>query len=102
VRTGCWSTARRRYFRLNGEDSDARTTKGRVGTPAWLALSCGRSPYFIPPRRILSCFIFTKGYEGNGIGEGVRFGLLIGLFMFIPMAIDQFVVYPITGELAMI
>lgn len=24
--------------------------------------------------------IFAKGYEGNGIGEGVRFGLLLGFF----------------------
>ena len=25
------------------------------------------------------CLIFIKGYEGKGIGEGVRFGLLIGI-----------------------
>lgn len=50
----------------------------------------------------LFCLIFTKGYEGKGIGEGIRYGLLIGLFMSVPMALDQFVVYPITAELAAI
>ncbi len=25
-------------------------------------------------------FVFSKGYEGKGIGEGVRFGLYIGIF----------------------
>ena len=50
----------------------------------------------------LFCLIFTKGYEGKGIGEGIRYGLLIGLFFSIPMAVDQFIVYPITAELAAI
>lgn len=50
----------------------------------------------------LFCKIFVKGYENRGIGEGVRYGLLIGLFMSIPMAIDQYVVYPITPALAAI
>jgi hypothetical protein len=50
----------------------------------------------------LFCLIFTKGYEGKGIGEGVRYGLLIGLLYSTPMAVDQFVVYPITAELAAI
>lgn len=26
-------------------------------------------------------FIFTRHYEGRGIGEGMRFGLMIGLFL---------------------
>lgn len=29
---------------------------------------------------ILFCYIFLQGYEGKGVGEGVRFGLLMGLF----------------------
>jgi hypothetical protein len=34
---------------------------------------------------LLFVYIFTKGYEGKpGVGEGVRFGLLIGLFMQLP------------------
>jgi len=28
------------------------------------------------------CFIFTKGYEKKGIGEGIRYGLLIGFLYY--------------------
>ena len=49
----------------------------------------------------LFCYIFTKGYEGKGIGEGVRYGLLMGIFITIPMSIDNFVVYPLPGSLAL-
>lgn len=48
----------------------------------------------------LFCYIFTKGYEGRGIGEGMRYGLLMGLFLAIPTAVDQYVVYPLTSNLA--
>ncbi len=48
----------------------------------------------------LFCRIFVWGYKGNGVAEGIRFGLLIGLFMSIPMALDQYAVYPITPALA--
>jgi hypothetical protein len=48
----------------------------------------------------LFCRLFVGGYEGKGIGEGVRFGLLAGLFFTIPMALDQYVLYPITPALA--
>ena len=47
------------------------------------------------------CYIFTKGHEGKGITEGVRFGVLMGLFLSIPMAVDQYVVFPISGNLAL-
>jgi hypothetical protein len=50
----------------------------------------------------LFCRLFVGGYEGKGIGEGVRFGLLAGLFMAIPLALDQYVIYPITPALAVI
>lgn len=34
---------------------------------------------------LLFVYIFTKGYEGKpGVGEGARFGLLIGLFIQLP------------------
>jgi hypothetical protein len=46
------------------------------------------------------CYIFTKGYEGRGIMEGVRYGTLMGLFMSVPMAFESFAVYPITMNLA--
>jgi hypothetical protein len=31
-------------------------------------------------------FIFTKGYEGKGIGEGIRYGLYTGIWLSIGMA----------------
>lgn len=50
----------------------------------------------------LFCAIFTRGYEGKGIAEGLRYGLLIGLFVALPMAVNQYVVYPVTSNLALI
>ena len=46
------------------------------------------------------CYIFTKGYEGKGIMEGVRFGFLMGLFMSVPMAFDSWVIYPLPLNMA--
>ena len=34
--------------------------------------------------------------------EGVRYGTFIGLMMAGPMAIDQYVIYPVPGNVAMI
>jgi hypothetical protein len=48
------------------------------------------------------CYIFTRGYEGKGIMEGVRFGFLIGLLMAGPMAIDPHVIYPVPADVATI
>jgi hypothetical protein len=48
----------------------------------------------------LFCKIFTVGYENKGVMEGVRFGLLLGLFFSIPAAMDQYVVYPVTEAIA--
>jgi len=31
-------------------------------------------------------FIFSKGYEGNGVAEGARYGLYIGIWMSLGMA----------------
>ena len=51
---------------------------------------------------LLFCYIFTLGYEGKGVMEGVRYGALIGLFFAIPSSVDHYVIYPLTGELAVI
>ena len=51
---------------------------------------------------LLFCYIFTLGYEGKGVMEGVRYGALIGTMVSIPMSVDHYVIYPLTGELAMI
>jgi ABC-type multidrug transport system permease subunit len=48
----------------------------------------------------LFCYIFTKGYEGKGVAEGVRYGLLMGIFVSAPISVDNFVVYPLPGNLA--
>jgi ABC-type multidrug transport system permease subunit len=41
------------------------------------------------------CFIFTRGYENKGIGEGVRYGIYMGLFFMTVQAFDAYVVYPL-------
>ena len=46
-------------------------------------------------------FIFSKGYEGKGIREGVRYGLYIGLWLSIPMAYGSYASLPIPYSLAL-
>ncbi len=46
------------------------------------------------------CYVFTKGYEGRGVAEGVRYGLWLRLLVGIPNAMDQFWVYPVPADLA--
>lgn len=45
-----------------------------------------------------TAFVFTRGYEGKGIGEGVRFGLLIGL-LFAPGHLIMYAVQPLPAQL---
>jgi hypothetical protein len=52
---------------------------------------------------IMSLFftlIFSKGYEGKGVSEGVRYGLYVGLLMATPMAYASYATYPIPYALA--
>jgi hypothetical protein len=44
--------------------------------------------------------IFSKGYEGRGVTEGLRFGAYVGMMVAIPMAYDSFAVYPLPYSLA--
>jgi hypothetical protein len=60
----------------------------------WIMMLTGLGVLF------LFCYIFTKGHEGKGIGEGIRYGALIGTLVSLPTAIDAYVIYPITVELA--
>jgi len=48
-------------------------------------------------------YIYHKGYEGKGsaIAEGLRFGLVIGLFTAIPMAVWLYVMYPLPLNLSL-
>lgn len=50
---------------------------------------------------VLFTYIFTKGYEGRGVMEGVRFGLLVGLLVSIPMAYGTYMSIPIPYYLAL-
>lgn len=46
-------------------------------------------------------FIFSKGYEGKGILEGVRYGLYIGIWMSIGMAYGTYAMIAIPDSLAL-
>ena len=46
----------------------------------------------------LFTYIFIKGYENKGIAEGVRYGIIIGLFANIP-AFYAYAMYPVTFSL---
>jgi hypothetical protein len=48
----------------------------------------------------LFVYIFAKGYEGRGIMEGVRYGLIIGVFFSLPMSLGTYVTQPITAGIA--
>ena len=48
----------------------------------------------------LFVLIFTKGYEGKGLLEGIRFGLLLGVLMSGVTILQQYVVYPVPFSLA--
>jgi hypothetical protein len=46
-------------------------------------------------------FIFSRGYEGKGLLEGVRFGLYIGVWMGIGFAYGTYAMIPIPYSLAL-
>jgi hypothetical protein len=46
-------------------------------------------------------FIFSKGYEGKGVAEGVRYGLYIGIWMSIGMAYGTYAMIAIPYSLAL-
>lgn len=48
----------------------------------------------------LFVYIFIKGYENKGIIEGVRYGIIIGLFMNVIGMFSQYVMYPIPFSLS--
>jgi hypothetical protein len=43
----------------------------------------------------LFTYIFVKGYENKGIAEGVRYGIIIGLFANIPYAFYEYAMFPL-------
>jgi uncharacterized PurR-regulated membrane protein YhhQ (DUF165 family) len=44
---------------------------------------------------LLFTYIFVKGREGKGIAEGIRYGLVIWLFVSVPMNVSMWVLLPI-------
>lgn len=49
---------------------------------------------------VLFCYIFTRGYEGKGVMEGVRYGAVIGVLMGFPFSYESYMIYPIPLSLA--
>ncbi len=49
---------------------------------------------------LLFCYIFTRGYEGKGAMEGVRYGALIGVFSGFTYSYETYVTFPIPLDLA--
>jgi hypothetical protein len=45
--------------------------------------------------------IFSKGYEGGGIVEGVRYGFYVGMMMAVPMAYGSYGAMPIPYSFAL-
>ena len=50
---------------------------------------------------LLFVYIFSKGYEGKGIAEGAKYGLIIGLVVHLVGSYNQYVVYPLPYSLAL-
>jgi hypothetical protein len=50
---------------------------------------------------LILAFIFSKGYEGKGIWEGVRYGLYIGLMLSVGMAYGTYAMIAIPYSLAL-
>ncbi len=49
----------------------------------------------------LFVYIFIKGYENKGIMEGVRYGIIIGLFISIPYGFCSYAMYPLPFSLCL-
>jgi len=46
-------------------------------------------------------FLFSKGYEGKGMGEGLRYGFYMGVLLAIPMAYGSYAMIAIPYSLAL-
>lgn len=50
----------------------------------------------------LFTYIFIRGYENKGLAEGVRYGVVIGLFSAIPYGFYSYAMYPLPLSLCLI
>ena len=48
----------------------------------------------------LFVYIFIKGYENKGLMEGLKYGIIVGLFMSIPACLSSYALYPMPFSLA--
>lgn len=46
-------------------------------------------------------YVFVRGYENRGIGEGLRYGLVIWFLLTVPGIGGQYMVYPVPLALAL-
>ena len=46
-------------------------------------------------------FLFSKGYEGKGMGEGLRYGFYMGVLLSVPMAYGSYAMIAIPYSLAL-
>jgi hypothetical protein len=46
-------------------------------------------------------FIFSKGYEGKGVAEGIRYGLYVALMVVLPNAYGSYAMMQIPYSLAL-
>ena len=51
-------------------------------------------------RAFLFVLIFIKGYEGKGWAEGLRYGILMGVFLQLSMSLGMYTTLPIPFTLA--
>jgi len=49
----------------------------------------------------LFVYIFIRGHKNSGITEGIRFGLVLGLFSNIPYGFYSYVLYPLPFSLCL-
>ncbi len=60
-----------------------------VLSTVWLMFAVGALVAF------MFTYIFVKGREGKGIQEGVRFGIIIWLFVTVPTGLGAWMLFPI-------
>jgi hypothetical protein len=80
---------------LMKSDYEATKSMWRVDMKMWL--------FYVVDLFIAFFFtlIFSKGYEGKGIGEGVRYGFYVGMLMSVPMAYGTYAAMEIPYSMAL-
>lgn len=48
---------------------------------------------------LLFVYIFAKGFQGKGIMEGVRYGIVMAFLLAVVVNVNQYVAYPLPGDL---